>query len=295
MTLALLTLNTLPWGGIVPLVLLCVVGLLLWAAGRRVLRAGLAAIGLLLGFALGWAGGVQVDLGVSPWVPAVIGAAVLACLAALTYRLAVAAALAIVLGLAAPLMVLTLGPYARAEQTAAANGQTTAPAPQPLSERLDEFTRWLQSYDEEPEEAATPGSILGDLAADELGLSEANQERLEQGQRIAEHLGEEARSWWAEAPPPVRSRMVFAAVVGALLGILLGTLAPHACASGVTAFGGSLLWMSSLRLMLVDLSPAAIEWLPDTAPLWLGIWFGVAFIGLAIQWMIRRPRADKSG
>ena len=97
--------ENLPHAGLIPVGLFVVVGLLLWAAGRRVLKAAVASVGFLLGSVLGWGLTTQV----SDQVPAVIGAVLLgitlACLFSLLSRLAVTIALALVMGVAAPLAV----------------------------------------------------------------------------------------------------------------------------------------------------------------------------------------------
>ena len=91
-----------------PVALLVVVGLLLWIAGRRVLRAGLIMIGLGVGGVVGWLLGDSIKMGVQPWVVMGIGAMVIAVVAALSYRVTVVASLATICGLLAPLAVLTL-------------------------------------------------------------------------------------------------------------------------------------------------------------------------------------------
>src|SRR5436190_3997155 len=102
------TIQSLPWSGLVPVALLVVVGLLLWIAGRRVLRAGLIMIGLGVGGVVGWLLGDSIKMGVQPWVVMGIGAMVIAVVAALSYRVTVVASLATICGLLAPLAVLTL-------------------------------------------------------------------------------------------------------------------------------------------------------------------------------------------
>ena len=93
--------------GLIPIGLLFFCGLLLWAAGRRVMRVGFATIGLIAGGLLGATIGNKVNLGVAPWVVGASGAVVFVVIASLAYRLALAGAVGLLLATLAPLVVWT--------------------------------------------------------------------------------------------------------------------------------------------------------------------------------------------
>src|SRR5262245_50317949 len=73
----------LPWSGLIPVILVVLMGLLLWAGGRKALRAGFAIIGLLVGGLCGLVLGDSIDTGFSPWIVAGVLGGVTALIAAL--------------------------------------------------------------------------------------------------------------------------------------------------------------------------------------------------------------------
>ncbi len=101
------TLSEISVKGLVPVGLLFLCGVILWAAGRRVMRVGFAATGLLVGGVLGAVLGEGGDLGVEPWIAGVCGAVAFAIVAALAYRLALAAAVGLLLATLVPMGVWT--------------------------------------------------------------------------------------------------------------------------------------------------------------------------------------------
>ena len=84
-----------------------------------------------------------------------------------------------------------------------------------------------------------------------------------------------------------------AEVDGRLAGVLVGTLAGALRAKVVTAFGGSLLWLSCAGVLVAATDLPEGPWLPATPVAWLALWVITAVIGLAIQWTFRPKRADK--
>ncbi|MHC4948722.1 MAG: hypothetical protein ACYTG1_10725, partial [Planctomycetota bacterium] len=82
--------------GLAPIILLAAIGLVLWGVGIRIIRAAFAAVSLFIGALVGWAlGGLMPEsLGLPPWAMILLCAVLLACLAALAYRFAVAVCLA---------------------------------------------------------------------------------------------------------------------------------------------------------------------------------------------------------
>jgi hypothetical protein len=291
-------LQDLPLAALIPVALLVIVGLMLWAAGRRLLRVSFAATGLVLGGVAGWLIGEAFGLAF-PWIPALIGAVVLAALAAVLYRATMAAATAVILAVAAPLAVLTVAEASpqievsaqRADDEGAVDTPPTDAPPQPSEP--DDIEQWLREKVREGAREHAEG-----LAVDS---SQALAERLPpdvaaQYDRLKEYF---ARLWnglrqtWAETSPALRPYLAGSAILGAALGMFIGILAPGVTASIVTAFGGSLLWLGGARVLGEHFALTEASWLPGRGMTWLLLWIVVALIGFAIQWRFRAVKADK--
>jgi hypothetical protein len=282
--------QNLPIAGLIPVILLLLVGIVLWAAGRKVLRAGFAVAGLIVGGAVGWIVAANSGLGLAPWIPAVVLGIILACVAALGYRVAVAGALALVIGVAAPLAVGTV-----AEIQGVENSMLRSEPVSPETMPEDDPADWLEEDDPSPlggeiDEEDLRTHLLGD----DFEVTEREKEIIEDARGFAEQLADGIKAWWIEQPERLRPMIVGAAILGIIFGVLIGALAPVASASVVTAFGGSLLWLTSLRIALIQFGEPITGWLPRGATALLIIWVVVALIGVTIQWIFRPKPADKS-
>jgi hypothetical protein len=287
--------QNLPLAGLIPVILLLLVGVVLWAAGRKVLRAGFAVAGLIVGGAVGWIVAANTGLGLAPWIPAVVLGIILACVAALGYRVAVAGALALVIGVAAPLAVGTVAEIQgvensmlRAEPEPPKNGEMPETAPD------DDPADWLEDDPPLLGGEIDDEDLRSHLLGDDFEVTEQEREIIEDARGFAEQLADGIKAWWVERPERLRPMIVGAAVLGIIFGVLIGALAPVASASVVTAFGGSLLWLTSLRIALVQFGEPITGWLPRGATALLIIWVVVALIGVTIQWIFRPKPADKS-
>jgi hypothetical protein len=282
----------LPLAGLIPVVLLIIVGIILWAAGRRVLRAGFAAAGLIIGGAVGWMLGNALTLGVSPWITALVLGIIVACIAALMYRVAVAGALALVFGIAAPMAVVTVAEIQGVDKSILQPIETE-PDDGPAPRELDEYDEFFAK--EQTEGPISPPDETPRGEGDPIDLSEEAAERLQQARSYAEQVRAGLQAWWDETPEKLRPAIIGAAVGGILLGVLFGALAPTLSAAVVTAFGGSLLWLSALRIVLTQIGEPVANWLPSQATWLLTLWLIISLIGVAIQWMFRPKPADKPG
>lgn len=318
--------HDLPLASLIPVGLLLAVGLLLWAAGRKVLRAGFAIAGLVIGAGLGWILPSATGLNVDPWIPAFVLGVIVACVAALTHRLAVAGALAVVIGVAAPMAVSVVDEVMQGEhqpdaEMAPSDGEAAENAGEAERDEPngpDEYDLFFGTDDpssggimERPEFADDPmeedagdsadgdwRSDLQDAAVDEAARDAAERvgiedEQLDAVKEHAKRILSGIKEWWMSQPDRLRPALISAGIAGFILGILVGTVAPMASASAVTAFGGSLLWLSSARVMAVSLGLGG-GWLPQSATVNLIIWIIVAIIGIGIQWTLRRKQADES-
>jgi len=298
-----ITIQNLPWIELIPLATVTLLGLVMWVAGRRCLRYAFAALGLLIGAAIGTVGSNVVDVGVASWVPAVFMGLILATIAALAYRLAVAATLAIVFGLSGPMLVRIIaearGVPVAAEHLPEHTPVNAADPPAHLGlqdpwgvDEMDAIDMWIDrrlnrtsSTDEAATDDTPADSAPGDMIPEEA------EARLMQARDLGERLTNALRDEWRRTPEVIRPTMIMAAGSGVLLGALLGAVASGIGASLVTSFGGAMLWLGGGRLMLIEFgAPDAM--LPDASRTWLIAWLAVSIIGLIIQWTIGHKRAD---
>ena len=304
----------LPLAGMIPVGLALIAGLLLWVAGRRILLGAFAAIGLILGGTAGWMIGELMGLGMQIWIPAVVGGIVFACVAALASRLVVAVAFALTLGIAAPLATMTLAQLGGSSDAQPTQDQIADPrdlgGPIPDIPLPDEVAEWLDRIDpgrpnHDPPEAqperAPPDLPLDlplDLASKSLGESleipERAQRYVDHIQNIARQLKDALKAKWDTTPASAQPTVIASALSGLLVGMLLGALVRGFSAVVVTAFSGSLLWLSCAWTLVSRAGLSEASWMPESSGSWLGWWMGTAVIGLAIQWTMRRKRADKS-
>ncbi len=307
------TIQEVPLAGLVPVILLIIVGLLMWTAGRKLLRPGFAAAGLLLGGAAGWLVGENINLGIPGWLVAIIVGIVVAAVASLAYRLAVASALAVVLGVASPMAVISInemqGAILREQPTDTElpeepavpenerpdwlpdlpdypNGEDESEA---VQERIDEIERWLHERIRDQ----MPGMPLqrDSITPNQFTFNDEVAEHLEHVKNFAEAIASGIAEVWNQTPESLRPILVAATILGGLLGLLVGALIPVFSASVVTAFGGSLLWLFGVRILSERLADGAM--MPSSVRAWLVLWIIVSVIGLCIQWMFRPKQADK--
>ncbi|MCZ6811859.1 MAG: hypothetical protein O7D97_07630 [Planctomycetota bacterium] len=293
-------LGDLPVASMVPIGLGFLTGVLLWIAGQRIIVAAFATIGILLGGVAGWIVGEWVNLAVSPWVIALVGAGLLGCFAALATRIMVAAALAVVLGIAAPLVVLTAVQISNSflDQEAQQPIEESEPSP----DQPDEFTMWLEQAQEPQDQGASPPipwrplDAAPEVLTETLGLDQDTEQRLKRIDRVAQQIVQGLKQQWEGTPPKLRPTMIASALFGVLAGALLGALARAFSAAVVTAFGGSLVWLTCAWMLATRLSLPDGPWLPGTSASWLTLWMFASVIGLCIQWQWTSPpkRADKS-
>lgn len=305
--------NEMPIAGMIPVGLALITGLLLWAAGRRILLAAFAVIGLVIGVAAGWLIGEVIGLtGMELWIPAIVAGAIFACIAALASRLVIALALAITLGIAAPLATMTISQLT--ESSAPEQIDDPAITNEELEAlQLDVVADWLKEYDPDtkteipplpdeetqppPDNPLTPDLPL-ELGAAALGetldIPEEALRYIDHIKHIASQLLESVEASWEETPSTARSIVVGAGIGGLLLGMLLGVLARNFSTVIVTAFSGSLLWLGCAWTLAINLGAPEGPWMPGSSASWLAWWMSTAVIGLAIQWTVFRKRADKS-
>lgn len=293
----------LPWAGLLPVGAVFLLGLILWVAGRPVLRPVFTAIGLIVGGLIGVEIGVLprvADVGAPLWAFGVAGAVVAALLAALAYRLLLAVAICSLFGALAPLLVWTAvelnvlqieGDQSPSVQEILARpqdpGDVAAPGASPEAE-----SRIEPAPSAEPALATASEEVPGDNVPPQGASASAPAEWKRWATETVGFVRQRGEAAWEQSAGPLRWTLFAAAAVGALLGLVVGASAPSFSASVVTALGGSLLLIgagctAAARLHL----PAAL--LPESAIAWLVWWIVAAVIGLGLQWIFRPKPADK--
>lgn len=262
-------LTELSWG---PLALAAVAtgfGLMLWLFGGRFMKGATTLAFVVGGGVAGYALTPQISPGVSPWIGLGAGVVLGFVLGSLMYRPAMAAALAIMLGVSAPTII------------AVARNMHT-----PVVERSAESGRALL-------ERSLHRSYGTENLAEPSGEPEPDGATaiLSQAADFAEQLFSEASAQWEQMPIAHKSVLFLAAIGATALGFGIGLVAPRFAASGVTAGFGAALWLSA-GAAVAHLTGASFESrLPDRAISWLLIWLGVTAIGAVFQWLpTRKPK-----
>ena len=283
-------------------------GLLLWAAGRKVLRWAIAAVGLVIGASIGWAIGEAI--GVPSWIPALILGAIAAIVAGVASRLAVAVGLALVLGLGLPALTWTIadltGQYDLPEIRQAPD-EAMLEEPEEVDGGLFDWINegpgaFLPDIEQEPEDVEpnallTPQEIKDaiDDTAESLGITKEDAEQqLEIAADFFRELTAAVADIWNQAPDSLQKLLILTAALGVLLGLVLGVFATKLSTAIVTAFGGAALWMVAALIIAGGLGAPLAEHLPTSNVAWSAAWIVISVIGLVIQWTAFRKPADKS-
>lgn len=292
----------LPNAGLIPAALLAIVGLVLWAAGRRVVKTAFATAGFVFGACAGLTLAALMGGVVPSWAAAIVLGLAFACFGAIVHRTAMALALATTLAVAAPLAVVAWvdlrgeslpveagpgpgEPWAEREAPVIDDDWATPVAePEP-----DPYDAWLDARRDDALDAAA-----GDLARDS-GLSDETVERLRTAGERLEAFAADCRTWWEARPPRLRPVIAGAVVAGFLCGLLLAAIGPGVATAAVTAGGGSLLWLGAARFIADRAAPSIAQELPDSPLLLLLGWLAVALVGVAVQWRFGPRKADEAG
>ena len=159
----------------------------------------------------------------------------------------------------------------------------------------DELSEWVESHFEQAAGDAASQRLDEQVQGLKQSLSPEAKEGLREAKSLAERVFNVAGNAWQQTPEKVRIALVIAAILGGLTGLLLGMVFKQATVTLVTAFGGSLLWLASGRILIERLGSSEEPWLPGSVHIWLLIWLVTAAIGVGIQWMIRPKKADTRG
>lgn len=249
-------------------------GVLLWLAGRILLKPAIVLLLALVGGATGASAAPLVagDTAAPVAAGAGLGLTLGALLGLVLFRFAMAVALGAVLAVATPLIAaIPLGMPAGAEgawaaigsisegsgrtagATAAGGPRTSDPAVEPITDPLAEESR---------------NPLAGSVSAAEW---------------VARAAYSALDSEWSELSAGDRAIMALSAMVGAVLGVGVGLILPVWAAGIVSALLGPAVWLPCVvwGARATGLIPA--EPLVGGPAGWLMIWAGLAAVGLAVQ------------
>jgi hypothetical protein len=273
-----------------------VIGLVLWAVGRKILRLVFAALGSLAGGGAGFfllptvapevIGGFP-----SPHVGLIVGGLIGVTLGIVLFRFAVGILLAIGMGVAATLIgaaAVQFQPVTDSEALRRDYEALSAPLQMPLPDPTVPEAEPAGEIDP-PRERAPPAEPEGPPPP------AADQDQLRSMLKAAEPVAERVRLFiqaradefgeaWGQLSGRQQATVVSAALAGVAAGFILGLLFPAKSSAAATAMVGAAVWMPCLTWLWRAMDAPGAEQLVTLAPaLWLAAWVLAAFLGFAIQ------------
>lgn len=285
-----------PAGG--ALLFLLAAGILLWALGGRLLRPGLAIIGLLAGIPVGiWLGGA-----VAPEVPPLFfaagGALAGLVIASISYVLALAAVTGVLTGIISLMAAWTAADMGwidaakAADRIDGATGAMQQSAPSLAS--FDTLTRiLLGAQGGSGADGGAPGASPSSKKPAPSEHAAAHQAPgpgdAAASPGILARAREAIESHWSTMPQPLRTLLIASLAAGVVVGFLFGLLCAQAAARVVTSLAGSII----LLVAGVPLLTAALGRSDDLLPSRPGAWFVaialLTIIGYGVQRAIAPP------
>lgn len=297
-----LNLPDLPWAAyLIPLGVL-VAGLVLWAAGRKVLKPITVAVFGLVGATIGYViiGPMPAAANLAPlWVWTLGLTAVGLIVGSLLFRFAMGLGLGLTLACVGVLVAAIVpGPPENLppkDPVAAALSTNTHAIDRLRAEGLALRDRLRARLNEAQLALAAPGAAKPDgrpadgsvwtPAAPSDPAREFVNDAQQKASAFASALWEEGKGAWNMRSPTQRLAMMIAAGVGFILGTWLGVGVPKWAAGAVTALAGAALWLSAGAWLVTSAGlPGAERVEAFTAGQWLVIWGVVALIGVGVQW-----------
>ena len=265
------------------------VGVALWLAGGKLLKAAVMLGGLMLGMI---AGGVSVAFVDSPTIAIgfMIGLGLLGVIGAwLMFRAWVAFSAAIMFAVAAPAAVIIWQGVPVQELS-----EDTQQAAEHVQQRYDALSSELNDQTKiKIEELIQQGDQEALTQANQL-ITNRGQETLNAAKSAVFRNLEDVKAWWNDSATSVQKNIGLAMLIGAGVGLLFGFIAPNYAASIQSAMVGAVLIVIPGRELLASYLPAATELVPTTARgtlITLGL---ITVLGIMLQWTLYLRRDDKS-
>lgn len=314
--LADVSLAALPAFGLLVVLAVMLSGLVMWSFGGRLVKPTYTFVFAVSGAAAGMFTPPVLGFTIHPAIGIGLGALIGALAGMLLFRLSMATALGAVGGVLTPLIATVFfwvnasgaAPPSRALEQDALFLQdvpisTDAAAPQPGGETTDHdpgpfsFMKFFiprEAKDAAGDRSSSEGAERSEAFAEALEtasvLAKSAAERL---QAFVAELANEARAAWDGLPANQQLVLAVAAAIGALGGFVLGMSFPKKVAAIGSAFLGAGVWTPIAARLMHDYSLPGHTSLPTSARNWLALWLIVAAFGLALQWTVLRPKADK--
>ncbi|MEO0477320.1 MAG: hypothetical protein AAF085_15335 [Planctomycetota bacterium] len=265
------------------------VGIALWLAGGKLLKAAVMLGGLMLGMIVGALSIAFVD---SPGIAIgfMAGLGLLGVLSAwLMFRAWVAFAAAIMFAIAAPAGVI-IWQGVPAQQLS----DDTQQATEQVQQRYDALATQLNDQTKlKVEELMQQGDQAALVEADQL-LAEQGEQALEAAKTAVFQNLEDLQAWWNDSSSSLHRQIGLAMLIGAGIGLLFGFIAPSYAASIQSAMVGAVLIVIPGRELIASYLPAAAEFVPTTARgtlITLGL---ITVLGVGLQWTLYLRRVDKT-
>jgi len=264
-----------------------VLGLIVWLLGRALAKPACVLSGLGLG-AIG--GAVLADAVAAQGITVlvvVVGAALAgAILSAMLFRLWVGVVGAVLLALLVPAGMLvwegTPTPVAAATATQPSDeAQIDAPERAPSDERLAEPERESSENDPEPSESPSASDVVAATQpSDAIDLAVRALRGLYQQQ------AEAVADWWAQLDATTKERIGYGSAGGALIGLVLGLIAPFSAAALESAVAGAILMFFPGRALLAQWFPEQTGWLPQSPRMVVLSLVALTLLGFWLQSML---------
>ncbi len=300
-------------GGVALMVAL-IGGLVLWGAGRRVLKPMFV---MLCALFLAFAGFLLAPVNAFEYAPLVglAGGAVIGAITGMMlYRLSMALSLGVVLALVFPVAtgaVLRANPdlLSAANHTPLSSEElllegvpVQGQPPEGKAEGNAALDQWHASSGSsalddfnahiEGRTADAAREVMENITAEQA--IDVMRPLVERAQRFGGEVVKEAWAEWQSLA--VRERLVLggAGLLGLMVGVLAGLTRPGMVASVTTAGAGAAAWVPAAGSLIKSNNLTGAEQLPDSVAQWLIVWAAAALIGVFVQVMTMRRRADKS-
>jgi hypothetical protein len=286
--------QSMPLAGLVPAVMLLIAGLVLWMAGRTILRGAFILMGFLLGALIGLLMDDSWQTGLPGWVLPVLCGVVLAVIAGVAYRLAAAVMMAIVLGIACPLCVSAVNEWqVERGRGISAQGDDNIEVDDSISSAIEEHQAGLDKAKAELESLRDKASQRIVDAAAKRGLEQEATAGIEHVKSFGAAVAQSIKQRWNATPKRLRPMLLLSAVVGGLTGLIVGLVARRFGDCALTAMLGGAIWVGAANVIALRGGVPDGPWYPKTTIVWMAVWLVVAIIGLSIQWARRPKPADK--
>lgn len=265
------------------------IGIALWLAGGKLLKAAVMLGGLMLGMIVG---GLSIAFVDSPMIAIgfMAGLGLLGVLGAwLMFRAWVAFAAAIMFAVVAPAGVIVWQGVPAQELS-----DDTEEAKAQVQRQFDSLKSDLNDQTRLQVE-----SLISQ--GDPQALNQADQLLAEQGEQAYEAVKtavfrnlEDIKAWWNDSATSVQKNVGLAMLIGAGIGFLFGFVAPTYAASIQSAIVGAVLIVIPGRELLASYLPQAAELVTVSARgtlLTIGL---ITVAGIVLQWTLYLRRVDKS-